>query len=203
LELWHKTASSCRVVRAGVFAMHQLCCPSAASLFGQLLQQQGGAIQFWMLPSALSSGIHHLPCFGWLACHPTPALSLCTSPDLCWVLVALLGGWIVSLLLLSAFAALPALVHWEFGFLPHLHSLGQVQHFTPNSLLVLGYSLLFMFFSFAWGRFSLTRGCVGLFSQGVGREVTCGAWCSPVCSAVSCKQLWSQLVGRNGSLFAV
>jgi hypothetical protein len=30
-----------------------------------------------------------------LACHPTPTLSLCASPDL-WVLVAPLGGWLVT-----------------------------------------------------------------------------------------------------------
>jgi hypothetical protein len=49
---WHKSASLCKVVRAVVvFTRQQLCCPSAATLFGQLLPQQGGAIQFRMLPS--------------------------------------------------------------------------------------------------------------------------------------------------------
>jgi hypothetical protein len=49
--------------------------------------------------------------FVWLACHPTPALSLYALPDLCWVLLALLGGWLVAPSLLSAFAALSVLVH--------------------------------------------------------------------------------------------
>jgi hypothetical protein len=49
----------------------------------------------------ISSGIHYLPCFGKLACHPTPALSLCVFSDLCWILAALLGGWLVTLLLFS------------------------------------------------------------------------------------------------------
>jgi hypothetical protein len=41
------SASSCRVVRAvGVFTRLPLCCPSAETLFGQLLPQQDGPIQF-------------------------------------------------------------------------------------------------------------------------------------------------------------
>jgi hypothetical protein len=38
-------------------------------------------------------------------------------------------------------------------------------------LLVLDYSFLFMFFSFAVREFSLPRVCIGLFLQGVGKVV--------------------------------
>jgi hypothetical protein len=83
-------------------------------LFSQLLLQQDGAIQFWILPSVpvISSGINHLPCFGRLACCPRPALSFYVFSDPCWVLVAPLVGWLVALLQLLAFAELD---HWEFS----------------------------------------------------------------------------------------
>jgi hypothetical protein len=105
---WGKIASSCMVVRAIVFSRWQLCCSSAAALFGQLLLQQGGWIQFWMLPSVpeISSGINLLPCFGRLVWHSTPSLSLYASPYFFWVQEAPLGGWLVGPSLLSAFAAL-------------------------------------------------------------------------------------------------
>jgi hypothetical protein len=80
------------------FTRWKLHCPSAVPLFGQLLSQQGGAIQFEYCPLShkVSSGIHHLPRFGRLAFWPTPALSLCASPDLCLVLAVPLGGWLVT-----------------------------------------------------------------------------------------------------------
>jgi hypothetical protein len=119
-ELWSKvrTASSCSVVRAIVFTRQQLHCPLAAGLFGQLLPQQGGEIQFWMLPSVpeISSGINHLPCLRRLACHPIPNLSLYVSPSPWCVLVA----------------------HWEVGLSPHLCSQPVLlfQHsFTETSAL--------------------------------------------------------------------
>jgi hypothetical protein len=86
---WGKTASLCRVIRAVVFSRWQLCFPLAAALFGQLLTQQGGAFQFWMLPSVpeISSGTHLLPCFGRLACRPTP----CSQP-LCFYWFLLSAG---------------------------------------------------------------------------------------------------------------
>jgi hypothetical protein len=91
-----------------------------------------------------------------LACHPTPAFTLCASLNLFWVLVALMGGWLVAPLLLSAFAAFPAF-HWEFGTeslapcsTPVLWGRFSVPPSLP--LVVLDYSLLFMFFNFAeWG----------------------------------------------------
>jgi hypothetical protein len=49
--------------------------------------------------------------FGSLACHPSTAVSLYGSLGLCLVLMAPLGVWLVVLLLLSAFAALPVLDH--------------------------------------------------------------------------------------------
>jgi hypothetical protein len=162
-----------------------------------------------MLPSLpeISSRIHHLPFFGRLACHPTPAVSLMPPP-------ILLGAGSSSGMLtccpalFSAFAAFPTF-HWEFSAeslapspTPILR--GRFSVSPPSLLLVLDYHLLFIFFSFAGeGGFSLFRSCTGLFSWGVGERVTCGTWSSPVSSAVSHKQLWSQLVGRNGTLFSV
>jgi hypothetical protein len=70
--------------------------------------------------------------FGRLVCHSTPALSLYTSPNLCWVLAAPLGDWLIApphsqpLLLFphftesSASCATPIL--WDrFSVPPHLH----------------------------------------------------------------------------------
>jgi hypothetical protein len=135
-----------------------------------------------MLPSVLeiSSRIHYLLCFGRLAYHPTPALTLCASPDLSWVLAAPLGVWYVAPTPLSAFAAFPVF-HWEFGAeclapCPTPVLQGRFSIAPPSLLLVLDYSSLFMFFSFAWGGFSLSRGCAGLFSWGVGRGVMHGAY---------------------------
>jgi hypothetical protein len=128
----------------------------------------------------ISSGIHHLPCFGRLSC--------CTTP-------------------LSAFAALLVFVHWEFGTesltpcpTPILH--GRFSVLPPPLLLVLKYSLLLMFFSFAGGIIQSAQGlCWIIFSGEMDRFVTCGTWLLPVCSAVSYKQLWSCLAGRKASFF--
>jgi hypothetical protein len=99
LESWGeiRLPTRARVVRV-VFTRQQLHCPSAVGLFGQLLPQQCGTIPFWVLPSVpeISSGIHHLPSFGRLACHLTLVLRLYASPNPCWVLVASLGGWLVA-----------------------------------------------------------------------------------------------------------
>jgi hypothetical protein len=80
---WGKSTSSCSVVRAVVFTKWQLRCPSAATLFGQLLLQQGGAIRFEWCPLShkISSGIYHLPHFGRLACDPS---LISASPCLLW-----------------------------------------------------------------------------------------------------------------------
>jgi hypothetical protein len=48
------------------------------------------SFEYCLLFHGISSGIHHLPCFGRLACCPTPALSFCACSNLC---CALLGGW--------------------------------------------------------------------------------------------------------------
>jgi hypothetical protein len=82
---------------------------------------------------------------------PHPTLSLCAFPDHCWVLAALLGGSLVTLLLFS----------WA----------GSV--FTLASTVSVSLQLTIYVFQFCWGRgvVSLHRGCPGLFSQGVGREL--------------------------------
>jgi hypothetical protein len=110
---WCNSASLCRVVRAVVFTRQQLCCPTAATVLCQLLPQQGWGTQFWMLPSVPWGQLWdpHLPWFGRLACCPSSALSLH-----CFTCIHSLRIW-----------------HWEFGFLTHFHSLGQVQHSTPTS----------------------------------------------------------------------
>jgi hypothetical protein len=176
------TASSCKVVKAVVFIRQQLCCSSVAVLFGQLLPQQGGAIQFWMLFSVpeISSGIHLQPCFGRLVYWSTPSFSLYPSADLCWVPADLLGNWFVGPPLLWAFASLwsvtessvlrawflaPSLTveQWEIISLPHLHSLGQVQHSTPMSNV--GVRLQFTLYSFQlwWGVQSALGLCWTIF----------------------------------------
>jgi hypothetical protein len=77
-----------------------------------------------------------------------PSFSLYACPNLCWVLVAPLGGWLVSLLLLSAFAALwsvtdssalraqflvtpQAVQQWEINSLPLPHFPGWIQCSSP------------------------------------------------------------------------
>jgi hypothetical protein len=89
--------------------------------------------KLWDLPSALfwEVGLLSHPCsqplyfswslletrgsFGRLTCHPTPALIFYASSDLCWVPAAPLRGWLVAPPPISAFAALPVFVHWEFS----------------------------------------------------------------------------------------
>jgi hypothetical protein len=95
--------------------------------------RSGFSFECCSLSHMISTRIHHFHCFGRLACLSAPTLSLCASPNLCKVLAAPLGGWLFTLPLLSAFASLPTLDHWEFGSLPHSHSLRQVQGSTPNS----------------------------------------------------------------------
>jgi hypothetical protein len=182
---WGKTANLSRVVRAVVFTRWQLCCPLASALFVQLLPQQSGAIQLWMRPSVpeISSRIYHLPCFGKLVCCPIPLVSICASPN-CFSL---------------------RVQCWEFASLPYPPILqGRISIPPLPLLVVLDYSSLFMFFSFVGGRgrFNLTRGCTALCSRGVvSRGVTCGVWCLPVQSAVSYKQPWNWLAGRNCPTF--
>jgi hypothetical protein len=144
--------------------------------------------------------------FGRLTCHPTTTLSLYAYPDLCWVPIAPLGCFLVTLLPISAFVALPVLDHWEFGAeglapcrIPIL--LGRFRVPPPSLLSVFYYSLL-GFFQFCWEvGFSLSRACTGLFPMAcVGSHVW---WVMLTCFAVSCKQLWSQLAKRNGPLFSV
>jgi hypothetical protein len=90
--------------------------------------------------------------------------------------MAPLGGWLIAQLPLSAFDALPMVVHCKFGSLPHPCSLVQVQHSTPLLLFLLDYSSLFIFsVLLGEGRFSLPRGCTELFSGGLVREVVHGA----------------------------
>jgi hypothetical protein len=176
---------------AVVFTRQQLHCPTAATLFGQLLSQQGWAIQIWVLPQSQETSleIHTIP-FWEVDLSPHPySQPLCLPSPLLGASWAPLGGWFVTPPQLSVFVTFPAFVHWEFGSLPQPHS------------LVLDCNSLFMLFSFVGGgEFNLPRCCAGLCSQEIGRRVSCGSCCSPVCSAGLCKQFWNWPVGRNGML---
>jgi hypothetical protein len=120
----------------------------------------------------ISSRIHHLPHFGRLACHPSPTLSFCASPDLCSVLAAPLGDWLVTPCLLSAFVALPTFIHKEFGSLPHPVLQGRFSVPLPTSAVVVRLQFATYAFQFCWRwGFSLPRGCTGLCSQVVDRGV--------------------------------
>jgi hypothetical protein len=100
---------------------------------------------------------------------------------------------------------IPAVIFFSLHLLRILlfsppHSVWHVQCSTPPLLSVLDWNLLFVLFSFVEG----DSICAGLCKQGVGRGVMYGACWSPVCSAGLSKQLWKQLVGRNGvPLFSV
>jgi hypothetical protein len=129
-----------------------------------------------MLPFVpeIDSKIHLLPCFGRLVCCSTPSLSLYAFPDICWVLMAPLGGWLVGPAPFSAFAALWHITEssvltaqqWEIGSLPLPHSPGWVQCSTPTSgvgvrLQFAVYGCQFCWFIFVGGGFSGGGGGVG------------------------------------------
>jgi hypothetical protein len=117
----------------------------------------------WPLPGTSGSS-------GTLAYSPTPALSLC-----CFTCV---------------FSQ--TVQHWEFDSLPHPHSPEQVHCSTPISAVDVWLHFTVYLFQFCWvGGFNLPRVCAGLCSWIVGRGITHGAWCSPVCSADPHKQLWN------------
>jgi hypothetical protein len=170
---WGKSASLCRVVRAVVFTAWQLHWPSAAVLFGQLLTQQGGEIQFWILPCFSWDGLgdpahaslqevcllpHPLSqplCLPglllaasnfseWLACHPTPTLSLCCH-------ICLLRVW-----------------SWEFGSLPHSCSEGQVQCSTPTSAVGVRLQFTVYVFQFCCGGAHSSQGLCWIMFLGSG-----------------------------------
>jgi hypothetical protein len=119
---WGNYVSSHRLVRAVVvITKWQKPCPPGTILFGWLLPQLGGAIQFWVLPSVPGEQLQDpTPGLLWRsACHPTPTLILSCFSHICSLRV-----W-----------------HWEFGSLPRLCS--QVQCSNPTSA--------FLFFSFVGG----------------------------------------------------
>jgi hypothetical protein len=95
------------------------------------------------------------------------------------VLVAPLGGWLVTLPLLSAFAFLLMLVHYEFSgenLAPSPTSILQSRFSIPPPPLMIFFRLQFAVyvFQFCWQGFSLSRGFNGLFSWGVVRGVAHG-----------------------------
>jgi hypothetical protein len=151
---WDKSASSCRVVStlllfllgSSCIALQlQLClvisCPSKVRKFN---------FEYCLLSHQISSGIYHMPHFQGLTCCPSPALSLCDSPDLCWVLDAPLENGLLPHTH-SFCCALPILIHWEFSSLSHSSIRGRFSVPPPSPLPVLDHSSLFMLFSLVCG----------------------------------------------------
>jgi hypothetical protein len=147
-----KTASLCRVIRAVVFIRQQLLphlclvrAPSPARQDKSVLNADPRD-QLWDPPPALLWEVGLSP--------HSPCQSLCFSQSLLGPRGSS-GKLLVTLLLLSAFAALPSLDHWEFGTeygsFPHPHSPGRFSVPPPPLLSVSDYSSLCMFFSFTWG----------------------------------------------------
>jgi hypothetical protein len=104
-------------------------------------------------PYETTSGIHHWPHFGRLACRPIPALSLCASPHLCLVLVQLL--WEVhlspALVLSLPHHPLPSLFTESSAPCPTIFPrAGSVFHPTP-AVSVRLQSAVYAF-QFCWGR---------------------------------------------------
>jgi hypothetical protein len=103
--------------------------------------------------------IHHLLCFGRLARHPTPTLSLC--------------------------CLMCALVHWEFGSLPHPSSLEQVRHSTPTSTVSVRLQFTVYTFQFCWVNECSVywEAALDYFPPEAWVGKSCmrvGAWCSPI-----------------------
>jgi hypothetical protein len=102
-----------------------------------------------------------------------------------WSTMALLlGGWLVTPPLLSAFVTFHVFVHWELSKLSHPCSPGQVQHSTPPH-----FSVRLQFIDYAF-HFCLgegvqsAKGAVWVYVPGrVSRGVMSGVWCSSVGSA--------------------
>jgi hypothetical protein len=98
------------------------------------------SFEYCPLSHEISSGIHHLPHFGRLACHPTP----CSQPLLLYLR-----------LFNENLAPCSTPVLW-----------GRFSILLPPVVLVLDCSSLFMLFSFVVVRFSLPRYCVHYVSRG-------------------------------------
>jgi hypothetical protein len=103
-----------KVVRSVVFAGWKLCCSTVVTVAGQLLPQQGGAIQFCAYPQSceISSAIH-------LALLWEVGLSLQSCPQ-------------------PLFLTPPPLA--KFGSLPYPGSLRLVHHSTLSPLSVVDYN---------------------------------------------------------------
>jgi hypothetical protein len=146
------TASLSKVILSVVvFTKQRLHCPTTATLSGQFLPQQVGAIQFWVtpvLPDYLSNP--PWPCFRRLAYCPTSTLSLFASPHLCSVIIQILWEFVCHPTWFLAFVPCLTLVLWGFFSLPHPHSQRQDQHSIPHLLSVFDYNSLFMLFSFVF-----------------------------------------------------
>jgi hypothetical protein len=184
---WGKSASSCRVVRALVFTRWlcvalqlQLCLVNSSP--SKVVQF---SFEYCPLSHKVSSEIHHLLIFGRLACRPTPTLSLCTFPDLCWGLEDSLRSWLVTptlVLSLYCFTCIHSLraQHWEFSSLPHPHS--------PTSAVSVRLYFAVYTFQFCWGGLVCPGAALDYVPRGWIGELV---WWSPVHFADSCKQLWN------------
>jgi hypothetical protein len=183
------------MVRAVVFNRQQVCCPSAATLIGQLLPQQGGPIQFWMLPLPRKIVPEFSTCSalgGWPVAPPQLSAFVHLQP-LLGASLPPLGGWFVTPLLLLASVAQLAFPHWEFGTessvpcsTPILQ--GRFRVPLPPLLSVSDYNLLLMLFNFVGGGTQSPQRLPWIMFPVCGYGVAHGAWCLPVHSANSHKQ---------------
>jgi hypothetical protein len=111
-----------------------------------------------------------------------------------------LGGWLVAQPLPSAFVTFPTFVHWEFGSLPHLLSLGQLQHSTLLLLLLLNWNSLFIF-SVLLGRIHLPRDCTGFCCCVEALNAWCVLFICLFCTFIqTALELLAGLGGRYGML---
>jgi hypothetical protein len=139
----------------------------------------------------ISSRTHHLPCFGRLGVRsPHPHSQPLFFSWLCLVLVAALGGWLITSLPLSVFAAFPTF-YWEFSakslVLAPLPFSKVGSAFHPPSTVGVRLQFAVYVFWFCWDSICLGA-ALAYFPWG---------WVG----VVSHKQLCSWPAGRNGVTF--
>jgi hypothetical protein len=167
LELWGKVRLPAHAGWSELFSLGSSLFFSCSSIWSALPPARWGN-SVWMLPSVpeIGSGIHLLPCFGWLVCRSASSLSLYASPNLLgahgssrWLVCppgpssAFAALWHIteSLVLRIQFLATPLTVQqWEISCMSHLIPQGRFSA-PPPPMSVLDYSSLFMAFSFAGG----------------------------------------------------
>jgi hypothetical protein len=217
---WVKSASFCRVIRAVVFHQAAAVLPfTCSSLWSATPPAKLGNL-FWMLPSVQISALGSTSCpalGGWpvaLSLLSAFVLSL-ISAEFWWLF------WEVGFLPHSLFQ--PLCLSWcllgtggssgrlvcypvpTLSLCCFTHVSLKVQLLAPP--LFSGAGSAFHPHLHCWYEITIHYLCFPVLLWGVqsaqglcSRTVTYGVPCSPVPSGVSHRQLWSQLVGRNGSM---